>query len=97
MLINHQNFEYLKVYKAKHPKGTYDDPEFKDFRPLMRHSLCEEQHHMCAYCCRRIEDNSSCCSVEHIEPRHGKVASAKSLNYDNMVATCNEKEYLRFT
>lgn len=82
---------FLRNYKDKHANGNYDDFDFAEFRPLLRHELYEEQNHMCAYCCRKIIDDNSSCSVEHIEPRHGKIESRRSLDYDNLVATCNEK------
>lgn len=86
-----QEPSFLKDYKDKHSNGTYDDSDFTELRPKLRHELYEEQNHMCAYCCRKIYDNNSSCSVEHIEPRHGRVSSKRSLDYDNLVATCNEK------
>ena len=81
--------EALVQYNNKHPQGSYDDAGFKEHVPQLRHDLVEEQHDMCAYCCRKISDDKS--HIEHIEPRHMKDGSisARSLDYTNMVASCN--------
>ena len=81
--------EILAQYKKKHPYGTYDDAGFKSYVFQVRNTLVEEQHEMCAYCCRKISDSKS--HIEHIEPRHTKdgTMSARSLDYTNMVASCN--------
>ena len=66
---------------------TYDDKKFEKYRGLLREHLVKEQRYLCAYCCCEIDENNS--HNEHIEPRHPKCGvSKKSLDYDNLVASC---------
>lgn len=83
--------QLLNAYKKQHPCGKYDDPEFRQYTFELRQHLVNEQQEICAYCCKKITaDNDSSC-IEHIEPRHNKDGSysKRSLDYDNMVASCN--------
>jgi uncharacterized protein (TIGR02646 family) len=53
----------------------------------LNEELVKEQYYLCAYCCGRIDTKKS--HNEHIEPRNPKHGvSHKSLNYDNLVASC---------
>lgn len=81
--------EWLAEVKA-HNKGlTYDDERFSSYKEQLREELINEQKGICAYCCTRIDMESA--HNEHIEPRHMKDgrSSTKSLDYDNLVASCN--------
>lgn len=55
----------------------------------IRNSCLEEQHYLCAYCCNRVEYNSS--HNEHIMPRH--TYPQLSMTYTNFVASCNGKDH----
>lgn len=68
--------------------------EEKAQKPL-KEALCNEQKHRCCYCMRPISANS--CSVEHYLPQsrpenYPKTydAQKESLNYMNMLASCND-------
>lgn len=83
--------QFLTDFKKKNPKKDYDSNEFAEYRPELRKELVKEQRRLCAYCCGRITEEKS--HNEHIEPRHpGKYASQKSLDYTNVVASCNNTE-----
>lgn len=79
---------FMVEFKKKNPKKTYDSKEFTQYRPLLKKVLIKEQKGICAYCCTRITEESS--HNEHIEPRNpGKYSSSRSLDYYNIVASCN--------
>lgn len=80
--------EFLTAFKKKYPKKAYDSKEFAEYRSKLNSVLVKEQKGLCAYCCGRITDEKS--HNEHIEPRNpGKCASVRSLDYANIVASCN--------
>ncbi len=79
---------FLSDFKKKYPSKTYDSAEFERFRMPLNDILRKEQKGLCAYCCSRIESGKA--HNEHIEPQHpGKYASNRSLDYGNIVASCN--------
>ena len=55
-------------------------------KSVIREALIKEQKGLCAYCMRRIRDNSSL-SIEHIVPV--SAVPSKALDYWNMVACCD--------
>lgn len=80
--------QFLSDFKKKYPSKTYDSTEFKAFRIPLNDVLRKEQKGLCAYCCAHITDKNA--HNEHIEPQHpGQYASEKSLDYNNIVASCN--------
>lgn len=82
--------EFMIEFKKKNPKKTYDSEEFAPYRDRLREILVKEQKNICAYCCARIDRDKSKSHNEHIEPRNpGKYQSNKSLDYYNIVASCN--------
>lgn len=83
--------QFLTDFKKKYPKKDYDSKEFAEYRPALKSELIKEQKGLCAYCCGRITDAKA--HNEHIEPRNpGKYASNRSLDYTNIVASCNNPE-----
>lgn len=79
--------QWLKEFKKKYPHADYDSPEFNGYKNILREILIREQKGLCAYCCGRIHRGNS--HNEHIEPRHpGTYTSRKSLDYTNIVASC---------
>ncbi|MDO4554254.1 MAG: retron system putative HNH endonuclease [Lachnospiraceae bacterium] len=83
--------QWLKDYKEKNPQSDYDTESFQPFHSKLREKLVEEQNSLCAYCCKRIHPETS--HNEHIEPRHPKNrTSRKTLDYSNIVASCNQKK-----
>ena len=56
----------------------------------MRDELVLEQRSLCAYCCSCINKDKA--HNEHIEPRNPKNGvSLRTLDYTNIVASCNNK------
>lgn len=83
--------QFLLDFKKKYPKKDYDSNEFAEYRPALKLELINEQKGLCAYCCGRITEDKA--HNEHIEPRHpGKYASNRTLDYNNIVASCNNPE-----
>lgn len=90
-ILKKQEPQFLTDFKKKHPKKDYDSEEFAQHRPVLKAELIKEQKGLCAYYCGRITHAKS--HNEHIEPRHpGKYASNRSLDYTNIVASCNTSE-----
>ena len=83
--------EFLKEFKKKYPKKNYDSKEFAEYRPVLKKLLIKEQKGLCAYCCGKITEEKA--HNEHIEPQHpGKYVSDRSLDYNTIVASCNNLE-----
>lgn len=90
-ILKNEEPQFLTDFKKKHPKKDYDSEEFAQHRPVLKAELIKEQKGLCAYCCGRITHEKS--HNEHIEPRNpGKYASNRSLDYTNIVASCNTSE-----
>lgn len=82
--------ELLVDFIRKNPSATYDSDSFKPLRIMLREHLLKEQKYLCAYCCCSINTDSS--HNEHIEPqKQGGIQSKRSLDYCNIVASCNKK------
>lgn len=56
-------------------------------KEIIRESLLEEQHYLCAYCMRRIQNNGLKTSIEHWYPLSKDREQA--LDYGNMLAVCD--------
>jgi uncharacterized protein (TIGR02646 family) len=52
----------------------------------IRRNLLKEQHYLCAYCMKRINDSSMTTSIEHWYPLSKN--KEKALDYGNMIAVC---------
>lgn len=79
---------WLSDYKQKNASAKYDSVSFKPYIGTLREYLIKEQKGLCAYCCCSIDLENS--HNEHIEPRNPQgYASNKSLDYNNIVASCN--------
>jgi len=90
-ILKNEEPQFLTDFKKKYLKKDYDSKEFAQHRPVLNAELIKEQKGLCAYCCGRITAEKS--HNEHIEPRHpGKYTSNRSLDYTNIVASCNAPE-----
>ena len=79
---------FLSEFKRKNPHKSYDAKEFAPYRRELTKALVKEQRGICAYCCGKIQLKNA--HNEHIEPRHpGTYESKRSLDYMNIVASCN--------
>ena len=55
-------------------------------KDIIRRSLLEEQHGLCAYCMKRLKDDGRHTTIEHLVPLSRD--KEKSLDYRNMAAVC---------
>ena len=55
-------------------------------KTIIRENLIKEQHGLCAYCMRRIENNSDM-TIEHWRPIEQNLDGA--MDYENMLGVCN--------
>lgn len=92
MIYINKNSEpaWLIDFKKKNPKSLYSSDEFSSYRTKLRETLIQEQKGLCAYCCCKINIDSSL--NEHIEPQNlkGGGKSKKTLDYNNLVASCKK-------
>ena len=56
-------------------------------KETIRKSLLEEQHYLCAYCMRRIQNDGQKTSIEHWYPLSKD--KERALDYGNMLAVCD--------
>lgn len=56
-------------------------------KSTIRSDLLIEQHHLCAYCMRRIKNDGSSTHIEHWKPLSKEKESA--LDYNNFLAVCD--------
>jgi len=75
----------LTVWKQSNQHKHYADLD-PDIRRTIRQHALEEQFHLCAYCCQRIEDIDTCHN-EHVEAQN--LNSGRTLDFTNIVASCN--------
>lgn len=80
-------------YKRKHPGIMYKDlnvdMEGREVRKRMRQYLVKSQNGLCAYCCKGISEEDSL--NEHIRPQGREEYARCSMDYDNLVASCDTK------
>ena len=84
--------QVIKIEKTEEWKGLNEN-DTKGIRAcfdsldkeLIRTELVKEQHGLCAYCMRKIDDSSST-TIEHFRPIRNKL---DALNYNNMLACCD--------
>lgn len=80
--------KFMVEFKKRNPNKGYESKEFSRFRAPLNFALRKEQKGLCAYCCSRISEGKS--HNEHIEPQNpGDHASHRTLDYNNIVASCN--------
>lgn len=87
----HEEPQFWSEYKQKHPSEDYNDLQNTEEGRIVRNKLREynidQQHGLCAYCCKGIElDNSL---NEHIMPRGIGEYSVLSMEYSNIIVSCN--------
>ena len=76
----------ITIWKRKHPQHTYADLT-ATIRQDIRKQCVEEQFCLCAYCCASIKNTPASCHNEHLDAQGN--APQKTLDYGNMVASCN--------
>lgn len=83
----------LTVFKSSFPNLKYINlsPGHEHVRIDIRRSCLEDQYYLCAYCSDRIELNS--CHNEHIIPQGSLNGENLTLEYSNIVASCQSKNH----
>lgn len=83
----------LTNFKINNPNSIYSDLENGNviIRQDIRESCVREQYFLCAYCCDRIDFIS--CHNEHIIPQTSPVGRNLTLDYNNIVASCESKKH----
>jgi uncharacterized protein (TIGR02646 family) len=77
----------LDQWKKRHRAKKYEDLDDATRRAI-RTCLMDEQHGLCAFCCQALA------SIEHCHNEHLQAQAkhnARTLDYDNLVASCNTK------
>lgn len=83
----------LTRLKVIQPNFKYQDliGPYNIIRVDIRKSCIIEQFSLCAYCCDRITSNSS--HNEHIIPQSDPIGANLSLDYTNIIASCESKNH----
>jgi len=76
----------LTRWKRKNPGKYYKELDCET-RQAVRSDCFAEQFGLCAYCCKRINENN--CINEHVIAQH--IDSRLSLDHGNIVASCNTR------
>ncbi|WP_164112248.1 MULTISPECIES: retron system putative HNH endonuclease [Sphingobacterium] len=83
----------LTQLKLDQPLFTYQDMDgaYSVIRSDIRQSCIAEQFSLCAYCCDRVDNISS--HNEHIIPQSDPMGASLTLEYTNIVASCNSNNH----
>jgi len=92
---NEPNFFKKAKSKVKKTKisSAWSNLEIENIRPKLReYILLEEQNLLCAYCEKEIDDNPENSNIDHFKLKAGHLFPEKTLDYNNMLVSCNTKE-----
>jgi uncharacterized protein (TIGR02646 family) len=83
----------LSSFKNTFPSARYENfaDGYENVRIDVRSSCLLEQHYLCAYCCDRITLRDS--HNDHIVPQSSLLGQNLTLDYSNIVASCNAKKH----
>lgn len=82
--------QHLTSWTRKNPDRYYKDiADDNPLRQIIRQACTKEQLYLCAYCCDTITGENDTCHNEHIQAQ--KQANTRTLDYTNIVASCNGK------
>lgn len=81
-------------WKSKFKNKNGRVPRYSDLNEVenlphkifLKNSLISEQRHICCYCCKPIDTKNS--HIEHIRPKERNEYRAISLEYENLLASC---------
>lgn len=81
-------------WKSKFKNKNGRVPRYSDLKEVenlphkifLKNSLISEQGHICCYCCKPIDTKNS--HIEHIRPKERNEYRAISLEYENLLASC---------
>ena len=86
--------DFWEDYKKRHKTDCYDDlqktEEGCNVRHQLREFLIKSQYGLCAYCCKAIDVNTS--SNEHMKPKGVSTYAKYSMDYNNIIASCNTND-----
>ncbi len=85
--IHKQTCDPLDDWNRKNPQSRYQDLDDATRRSI-RACLLREQHGLCAFCCKALGSVDECHN-EHL--RAQATHPSETLDYDNLVASCNTK------
>lgn len=89
-IIKDEEPDFWKTYRRRNPKCTYNDLDKNDngkaVRRKIRGHMIKQQNYICAYCCKRINEDSA--ANEHIRPKGDPKYMSLSMDYNNLVASC---------
>jgi uncharacterized protein (TIGR02646 family) len=80
VLLNFKN-----EYRKKHGRNAVYGDITPDVKNNLKSALLEEQHFICCYCMKRINQNNS--HIEHIKPQVR--FPSETLDYSNLLLSCN--------
>jgi len=78
--------ESLVLWKRRNRNKRYQDVN-SEIRQDIRKACVFEQFYLCAYCCVKIDADNHSCHNEHVEAQN--IAPNRTLDYNNIVASCN--------
>lgn len=73
------------LIEYKKTRGAYFDGMPIETKDHVRTALIAEQHHLCAYCMRRIKNDRNLVKIEHFISRNNQ---GLSLDYNNLLLCC---------
>ena len=80
----------LKV-KLPKVKNAWNDENISAIREVLREDiLIKEQKGLCAYCEKKISSSSTSSNIDHFKTRN--LFPEKTLDYNNLLVSCNTKE-----
>lgn len=87
ILINKKSMPLSLVKYKKDINASFDNLT-KEVKDKIRTSLLEEQGYICAYCMKKLKDDSSQVKIEHYIAR----IEENELDYKNLLAVCKGNE-----
>ena len=79
--------DWKRKFKNKNKRDAqYSDIKEEPIKIKVKNALIQEQRYICCYCCNQIGERDS--HIEHFCPKGRQEYSGKSLDYDNILASC---------
>ena len=100
-IVRQEEPEEIIAWKKRFKnKNSGKKPSYEDInnchreKAILKQSLIKQQNSLCAYCCGSITEEQS--HIEHIRPKGNPKYKEKSLEYDNILASCNATKHESF-
>lgn len=79
--------DWKRKFRNKNKRNAqYSDINGQPIKIKLKNALIQEQKSICCYCCNQIRDVDS--HIEHFYPKGKTEYCGKSLDYDNLLASC---------